>query len=129
MFVLAAPEEYTGDARLNLEILGRLGVDVRPATDAGGALDEDTVVLTEMADVVVDAVFGTGFTGAAKGPAAAVIELMNDAPGAVVSIDIMSGVGASTGSVHGPAVIADVTVDAARRQGRTLRHPRRRVLR
>jgi NAD(P)H-hydrate epimerase len=110
VFVLAAPQEYTGDARLNLEILGRLGVDVRPATDAGGALEEDTVVLTEMADVVVDAIFGTGFTGAAKGPAAAVIELINEAPGAVVSIDIMSGVGASTGSVHGPAVIADVTV-------------------
>ncbi len=110
VFVLAAPEEYRGDARLNLEILGRLGVDVRPATDSGGALEEDTVVLTEMADVVVDAIFGTGFTGAAKGPAAAVIQLINEAPGAVVSIDIMSGVGASNGSIHGPAVIADVTV-------------------
>ena len=110
VFLLAAPEEYKGDARLNLDILGRLGVDVRPAADAGGALEEDAVVMTEMADVVVDAVFGTGFTGAAKGPAAEVIQLMNDAPGDVVSVDIMSGVGASTGSVHGPAVIADVTV-------------------
>jgi NAD(P)H-hydrate epimerase len=110
VFLLAPPEEYKGDARLNLEILGRLGVDVRPATDEGGALHEDTPVLTEMADVVVDAVFGTGFTGAAKGPAATVIQLMNDAPGAVVSVDIMSGVGASNGSVHGPAVIADLTV-------------------
>ncbi len=68
------------------------------------------MVLTEMADVVVDAVFGTGFTGAAKGPAAAAIELMNEAPGVVVSVDIMSGVGASTGAVHGPAVEADLTV-------------------
>ena len=68
------------------------------------------MVLTEMADVVVDAVFGTGFTGAAKGPAAAAIELMNEAPGAVVSVDIMSGVDASTGAVNGPAVFADLTV-------------------
>ena len=110
VFLLAAPEEYKGDAKLNLDILDRLGIDVRPATEEGGALAEDTMVLTEMADVVVDAVFGTGFTGAAKGPAAAVIELMNEAPGAVVSVDIMSGVGASTGSVHGPAVFADLTV-------------------
>ena len=110
VFLLAAPAEYAGDARLNLDILTRLGVDVRPATDDGGALAEDAMVLTEMADVVVDAVFGTGFTGAAKGPAAAVIELMNEAPGAVVSVDIMSGVGASTGAVHGPAVEADLTV-------------------
>jgi len=60
--------------------------------------------------VIVDAIFGTGFTGAAKGAAAAAIELVNEAPGAVVSIDIASGVGASTGAVHGPAVVADLTV-------------------
>lgn len=110
VFLLAAPEEYKGDARLNLDILGRLGVDVRPASGDDGALAEDAVVLTEMADVVVDAVFGTGFTGAAKGTAAAAIGLMNEAPGAVVSVDIMSGVGAGNGSVHGPAVQADLTV-------------------
>ena len=110
VFLLAAAEEYKGDAKLNLDILARLGVDVRPATDEGGALSEDSMMLTEMADVVVDAIFGTGFTGAAKGPAAAAIELINEAPGAVVSVDIMSGVGANNGSVHGPAVEADLTV-------------------
>jgi NAD(P)H-hydrate epimerase len=110
VFVLASPEEYTGDARLNLDILGRLGVDVRPATDEGGALAEDAVMLTEMADVVVDAIFGTGFTGAAKGPAAAAIQLICEAPGAVVSVDIASGVGASAGTVNGPAVRAGLTV-------------------
>ena len=67
-------------------------------------------MIVEMADVVVDAIFGTGFTGAAKGAAAAAIELINEAPGAVVSVDIASGVGASTGAVHGPAVVADLTV-------------------
>jgi NAD(P)H-hydrate epimerase len=110
VFLLAAPDDYKGDARLNLDILGRLGVDVRPATDGGGAPGEEAMLLTEMADVVVDAVFGTGFTGAAGGPAAAVIELINEAPGAVVSVDIMSGVSASTGAVDGPAVSADLTV-------------------
>jgi NAD(P)H-hydrate epimerase len=110
VFLLASPEEYKGDAKLNLDILANLGVDVRPATGEGGALTEDAVMLTELADVVVDAIFGTGFTGAAKGPAAAAIELINAAPGEVVSVDIMSGVGASTGAVHGPAVFADLTV-------------------
>ena len=38
VFLLAPAEEYKGDAKLNLDILGRLGVDVRPATDEGGAL-------------------------------------------------------------------------------------------
>jgi NAD(P)H-hydrate epimerase len=110
VFLLAAPDEYRGDARLNLDILAGLGVDVRPATDESGALGEDTIMLAEMADVIVDAVFGTGFTGAAEGPAATVIQLMNDVPATVVSVDIMSGVGAGSGAVHGPAVIADLTV-------------------
>ena len=95
VFVLGSPEEYKGDAKLNLDILAALGVDVRSATGEDGALSEESMVLTEMADVVVDAIFGTGFTGAAKGPAAAAIELINEAPGAVVSVDIMSGVGAA----------------------------------
>ncbi|NLE22052.1 MAG: NAD(P)H-hydrate dehydratase [Actinobacteria bacterium] len=110
VFLLASPDEYRGDARLNLDILTNLGVDVRPATGEGGALSEDAVMLTELADVIVDAIFGTGFTGAAKGSAAVAIELINAAPGEVVSVDIASGVGASTGAVHGPAVEADLTV-------------------
>ena len=110
VFTLAPADQYDGDAKLNLEVLANLGVDVREAVDASGALHEDAAVMTEMADVVVDAVFGTGFTGAAKGPAAAVIELINDAVGAVVSIDIPSGVGADKGTVNGPAVDADLTV-------------------
>ena len=110
VFTLAPAGEYGGEAELNLGILGKLGVDVREAFDAGGAPVEDVVTFVEMADVVIDAIFGTGFTGAAKGAAAVAIELMNEAPGAVVSIDIASGVGASTGAVHGPAVVADLTV-------------------
>jgi len=107
---LAAPDEYKGEARLNLEILQRLGVEPRVGFSAAGEPEPGIVTVTEMADVVVDAIFGTGFTGAAKGPAAAAIELINDAAAEVVSVDIASGVGASAGAVHGPAVVADLTV-------------------
>ena len=109
VFTLAADEEYTGDAALNLTIVRNLGVDVRRYEGDDDSAD-DVATITEMADVVVDAIFGTGFTGAAKGTAAAAIRLVNEAPGEVVSVDIASGVGANTGSVHGPAVIADLTV-------------------
>lgn len=110
VFTLAPAAAYKGDARLNLDILDKLGVDVREGFGEDGAPTEDAVVATELADVVVDAVFGTGFSGAARGAAAAAIELMNGAPGAVVSVDIASGVGADAGTVDGPAVQADVTV-------------------
>lgn len=110
VFTLAPAGEYKGDARLNLDILENLGVDVREGFANDGTPSEDTVVAVELADVIVDAVFGTGFTGAAKGAAAAAIELMNEAPAEVVSVDIASGVGADRGTVNGPAVRADVTV-------------------
>lgn len=59
---------------------------------------------------VVDAIFGTGFSGAARDPAASAIEAINRCGAPVVACDIASGVDASSGEVAGPAVRADVTV-------------------
>ena len=86
-------------------------------------------MIAELADVVVDAIFGTGFTGAAKGTAAAAIELINDAPGVVVSVDIASGVGASNGVRPRPRRDRRPHRGAARRQGRPLRHAGRHLQR
>ena len=61
-------------------------------------------------DVIVDALFGTGFSGAPRADAAALIEQMNAAAAPIVSVDIASGVDASTGELAGPAVNAAVTV-------------------
>jgi NAD(P)H-hydrate epimerase len=58
----------------------------------------------------VDAIFGTGFEGAPRAPAADAIEAINDCGAPVISADIASGVNASTGEIAGSAVRADVTV-------------------
>ena len=60
--------------------------------------------------VVIDAIFGTGFSGAPRDPAAAAIAAINDCGAPVVAADIASGVDASTGEVEGAAVSADATV-------------------
>src|SRR5215468_10184771 len=55
------------------------------------------------ADLVIDALLGTGMRGAPRDDAAATIEKIN-APGApVLAVDIPSGVNASTGEVEGTA--------------------------
>lgn len=59
---------------------------------------------------VVDAIFGTGFSGAARSPAADAIAAINASGAPVVAADIASGVDAATGEVEGPAVEATVTV-------------------
>jgi hydroxyethylthiazole kinase-like uncharacterized protein yjeF len=61
-------------------------------------------------DVIIDALFGTGFSGVPRPDAAALIERINHAGARVLAIDLPSGVDASTGEVAGVAVQAEATV-------------------
>jgi NAD(P)H-hydrate epimerase len=87
-----------GDGRVAARVLREAGLDADETTDVEGY------------DVVVDALFGTGFSGEPRADAAALIERINAATAAVVSVDLPSGVDASTGEVAGAAVDADLTV-------------------
>ena len=86
-----------GDGRIALRLLGEAG---RETTEE---LDGDV-------DLVVDALFGTGFHGEPRPEAAALIERINAAGAPIVAVDLPSGVNASSGEVAGAAVRADVTV-------------------
>jgi ADP-dependent NAD(P)H-hydrate dehydratase / NAD(P)H-hydrate epimerase len=99
---VAAVEEFSGDARANLD---RLPPDVplRLLADEGGSSFERPAV-------IVDALLGTGFAGEPHGVTASAIDAINEAGAEVVSVDVPSGVDASTGVVRGRAVFADVTV-------------------
>lgn len=59
---------------------------------------------------VVDAIFGTGFSGAPREPAATAVDAINRCGVPVVACDIASGVDASSGEIEGVAVEADLTV-------------------
>jgi ADP-dependent NAD(P)H-hydrate dehydratase / NAD(P)H-hydrate epimerase len=85
-----------GDGRIALRILA----------DAGRETSEEL----DGADVVIDGLFGTGFHGAPRDDAARMIERINAAAAPVVSVDLPSGVDASTGEIAGAVVDADVTV-------------------
>jgi ADP-dependent NAD(P)H-hydrate dehydratase / NAD(P)H-hydrate epimerase len=87
-----------GDGRIAARILRETGRDAVETDDPSGA------------DLVIDALFGTGFHGAPRPDAAAVIERIAASGCPVVSVDLPSGVDASTGEVAGAAVQADVTV-------------------
>jgi NAD(P)H-hydrate epimerase len=87
-----------GDGRIAARMLRESGLDAEETDDPTGA------------EVVVDALFGTGFTGEPRADAAGLIERMNGASAAIVAVDVPSGVDASSGQVAGAAVRADVTV-------------------
>ena len=91
-------EELRGDAALNFERVG------------GELVEGDLTGALSGSGAVVDAIFGTGFEGAPREPAASAIRAINGCGAAVVACDIASGVDASSGEVGGEAVEADVTV-------------------
>jgi NAD(P)H-hydrate epimerase len=83
-------------------------IAARVLREAGRDAVETTAV--EQADVIVDALFGTGFHGAPRPEAAATIERINAAGAPGLSVDLPSGVDASTGEAAGAAVCANLTV-------------------
>ncbi len=90
--------ELSGDAAANLERC--------EAEEAG----DDLAARLADSSVVVDAIFGTGFSGEPREPAAAAIDAINRCGAPAVACDVASGVDASTGEVEGVAVEAAVTV-------------------
>jgi len=98
---VVAPGELGGDAKANLERLPGA-----PPVRLDGTAWEDAAG----AAVIVDAVLGTGFQGEPRGAAAQAIDAINAAGVRVVSVDVPSGVDASTGVVSGTAVRAAATV-------------------
>ncbi|MGI6754761.1 MAG: NAD(P)H-hydrate dehydratase [Atopobiaceae bacterium] len=66
--------------------------------------------LLDEADVVVDAMLGTGFHGAPKAPFDIWIDCLNSCDARVVSVDVPSGLSAQTGHAPEQSVVADITV-------------------
>jgi NAD(P)H-hydrate epimerase len=98
---VTAVDALRGDARRNAE---RLPGDP-PEPFGPAALDG--------AAVAIDALLGTGFSGAPRDPARAAIAALNALAAPVVAADVASGVDASTGVVEAEAVRAAVTVTFA----------------
>jgi ADP-dependent NAD(P)H-hydrate dehydratase / NAD(P)H-hydrate epimerase len=94
--LLGAEDAVKGDAA---EMLRR-------AKEAGVAFADEV----GRADVAVDALFGTGFSGKPRPAAERAIAELNGGRAPIVSVDLPSGVDASTGRVGGAAVEATVTV-------------------
>jgi NAD(P)H-hydrate epimerase len=107
VLLLGRDVDVAGDAAANLQAARRAGVEV-------ANLDSTFVPALRGAlggaDLVIDALFGTGFKGPVVGLAAKAIDAINVAGRPVLAVDIPSGVNGDTGTVEGPAVRATATV-------------------
>ncbi len=108
VWFVGAIEKVRGDALANLDAWRGLGGTVSVV-----ASEADLPGLTdalELADVVVDGLFGTGLDRAIKGLYAAAIEAINRSPARKVALDLPSGLDSDTGQTLGVVVKADETI-------------------
>lgn len=98
--LLAEGLPVTADAKLNYNRLADDTVQMRTI--------EDTETLS--ADVVVDALYGTGFHGSLRPAGAKACRMMQEAGAYVVALDLPSGTHADTGAVSSGAVCANLTI-------------------
>jgi NAD(P)H-hydrate epimerase len=109
--VLAALEEISGDARVHLEVIRRMKLDVREMR-----LPEERERLARElkgCDLVVDAMLGTGTRGEIREPFRTAIEVVNASGRAVLAVDIPSGMDGDTGEPGGVCIIAERTATFA----------------
>lgn len=97
---IGKPEDLKGEA---LEAYKALGADTSD-------LDNDIYRALATADVVVDALFGTGLAREITGEAAEIVSAINKSGKSVLALDIPSGLHADTGCVLGMAVRASATI-------------------
>jgi NAD(P)H-hydrate epimerase len=111
VFVIGSLADVRGDARTNIDILGRLGVTVVEISD------EQTWELhfseISQCSLIVDAIVGTGLTSALSGMMETVVADINASAIPVVSIDLPSGLSADTPDLVGDCIQASMTVTLA----------------
>ena len=122
-FLLSPREKIKGDALINLQVLEKMTSRIYPIGD------EETLYAAadvwHRADVVVDAILGTGLSSEVRSPYREAIELINDSPGICLAVDIPSGIDSNTGKVLGVAVQADLTATYGFRKLGTVLYPGR----
>ncbi|RMH41633.1 MAG: NAD(P)H-hydrate dehydratase [Deltaproteobacteria bacterium] len=110
-YLAADRAKVAGDAALHLRVLEQCGGRVASIATEADLLEHERAI--ERADVVVDALFGTGLARDVTGHYARVVAVLNRARGFKVAVDIPSGLAADTGAVLGVAFNADATVTMA----------------
>ena len=97
-----------GAAGANLSAARQMGIDVVEIVDAQAWELHSTDVVGS--DIIVDAMFGTGFRGPLEGLCETVFADVNGAGKPVVAVDLPSGLSSDTHAVPGPVVRATLTV-------------------
>ncbi|MEC1520500.1 bifunctional ADP-dependent NAD(P)H-hydrate dehydratase/NAD(P)H-hydrate epimerase [Neobacillus niacini] len=109
VWLLVDPVRIKGDAKIHFEIYIKRGLPLFHLEEKGLEMLMDQL---KQADIIIDAILGTGVNGPVREPLKDVISLVNTYEGkkSIISVDIPSGVSSDTGKVEGEAIKASKTV-------------------
>jgi len=103
VYLIGSRREVRGEAKTNLDIFLKMGQKVlRPSKKLPSEVAKF--------DIVIDAIFGVGLKGKIKGPAARIIDIINNTARKILAVDIPSGLDATTGEASGACIKANETV-------------------
>jgi hydroxyethylthiazole kinase-like uncharacterized protein yjeF len=108
VFLAGDAQRVSPDTRVNLDAWLGVGGEVRAL--APGAALTGLADVAGKAEVVVDALFGTGLDRAVDGWFAEVVRALNASHAPCFALDLPSGLDADTGSALGVAIEASMTV-------------------
>lgn len=104
VYFVGKEEKLSSEAKINCRILRKLGIRIlKPKLPSVKKELED-------ADLIVDALLGIGLKDRVRQPVYSLIELINNSKKPVLSLDIPSGLDATSGKVRGIALRAKRTV-------------------
>ena len=105
VFLACGFSQVENEARANLDILLKLKAKITRLRES----DLKNIKISKY-DLIVDALLGLGLSGQVSGIYADLIQLINSSGAYIISVDVPSGLDATTGKVLGSCVKADKTV-------------------
>jgi NAD(P)H-hydrate epimerase len=108
VLLMASSSELKGDAKKNFVILQKFAKKSSRQIKLY-RYSKKLLMSLSKPDIIVDAMFGTGFAGSVRKPFADVIDWMNNQGSQIVAVDIPSGVNGTTGVVENYGVRAKIT--------------------
>jgi NAD(P)H-hydrate epimerase len=116
VFLSGKHDKLSHDCAVNLSILQKTSIPIHWCDESlnlesgGIVLNAEIKNMIANAEVVIDALLGTGVKGAPRGSAALLIEAANASHAKKFAIDVPSGMNTETGELGIPTFIADFTI-------------------
>lgn len=109
--LLAEEGELQGNPEKNNQLCKLRQIEmITHGNDLG---DDELYAIINGADLIIDALLGTGVKGEVREPYNTIIELVNNSGKPVIAVDIPSGIDGETGKVLGRAITAEITATMA----------------